>query len=112
MSKKSWFFAAILVLLAIIIRFFSASQAWVEDGYASGIYPGVSSFLRLLFGWLPFSIGDILYGAAVLWLIWKIVKGIRALFKKRVTRQSFVRGLLKTAAILFVIYIEIGRAHV
>ncbi|MGC4102532.1 DUF3810 domain-containing protein [Ferruginibacter sp.] len=105
MKKKAWILATILVALVIIIRLFSANQLRVEEQYASGIYPGFSAFLRLLFGWLPFSIGDILYGLAALWLVWKVFKAIKALVKRKVTRQSFTKGLIKTVAILLIVYI-------
>ena len=83
----------ILMVLAIFIKVYSANAYRVEHNYAVGFYPSIASFFRLIFGWLPFSIGDFLYGAAVLWIIIKLIKGIKALVKKRVTVQSFLNGL-------------------
>jgi len=39
---------------------------WVEEYYSNGIYVYISRFLRMLFGWLPFSFGDVLYTALFL----------------------------------------------
>ncbi len=102
--KKSLLFTLILVVIAVIIHIFS-TYTDVEGWYSNGIYPPLSSFLRLLSGWLPLSLGDIIYGLVVLWLIIKLVKGIKALIKKRVTRKSFFAGFQKALNILLIVYI-------
>ncbi|MGM8363370.1 DUF3810 domain-containing protein [Flavobacterium sp. ARAG 55.4] len=33
----------------------------VESFYSNGLYPLLSDFLRIVLGWIPFSVGDILY---------------------------------------------------
>ncbi|MEP7238741.1 MAG: DUF3810 domain-containing protein [Ferruginibacter sp.] len=103
--KKSLLFTLVLVLIAVFIHFYSNDSTRVENQYATGIYPAISRFLRYLFGWLPFSIGDVLYGLAIIWLTWKLIKGIRSLFKKQVTRQSFAAGAGKALRIILIIYI-------
>ena len=62
--KRYWALVVILLLLALSIHFFSNSADRVETGYATGIYPPLAAFLRHISGWIPFSIGDILYGAS------------------------------------------------
>lgn len=106
MSKKRfWIVTGILVIIAVIIRIYSSNQARVEGSYSNGFYPYISSFFRIIFGWLPFSIGDILYGLAVIWLVWKVFRGIKALIKKKVTKLSFLDGLKKATIIILSIYI-------
>jgi len=39
--------------------------------------------LRYLFGWLPFSLGDILYGTIILWLVWEVLKKIKTVAKRK-----------------------------
>lgn len=46
----------------------------VERYYSNGIYPIISQFFRILFGWIPFSIGEIIYTLLV-------VLGIRYVIK-------------------------------
>lgn len=104
--KKSLLFTLVLVVSAVSIHLFSLDPVLVESRYSTSIYPYISRGLRYLLGWLPFSLGDILYGAAVLWLIIKLAKGIRAVFKKRVTVQSFFAGLVYALNVLVVIYIS------
>ena len=45
----------------IFVKWFGSYPDLVEKYYSEGIYPIVSKFLRLLFGWIPFSMGDIFY---------------------------------------------------
>ena len=49
--------------------------------------------LRGLFGWLPFSLGDILYLAAGIYLLLKIVKFFIAIFKKKAGKVFWWNGL-------------------
>nr|WP_288833114.1 DUF3810 domain-containing protein [uncultured Flavobacterium sp.] len=52
------FLLLIQILILKIIRFFPET---VEAFYSNGFYPYLSNFLRIILGWIPFSIGDVLY---------------------------------------------------
>ncbi len=104
-NKRFFIFSGILLLLVVFIRLYSASSQRVENGFSNGIYPFLSTLLRHFFGWLPFSLGDILYGTFIIWTLWKLVKGTCAIFKKRLTWKGFGRSCLKTLAILLSIYV-------
>ncbi|MDT0606986.1 DUF3810 domain-containing protein [Croceitalea rosinachiae] len=43
------------------MKWFGSYPELVEKYYSEGIYPLISKFLRTLFGWIPFSVGDIFY---------------------------------------------------
>lgn len=103
--KKSLLFTPALAVIAVLIHIYSFNSTRVENQYSTGIYLTISRFLRQLFGWLPFSFGDVLYGLIILWIIWKLVKAIKALFKKQVTVKSFSLGWLKALNILLIVYI-------
>jgi hypothetical protein len=60
----------------------------VEEWYATGIYVYLGAALRFLLGWLPFSFGDLLYIAAIVYVIFTLHK-------------SFKRPILKTLDRLF-----------
>jgi hypothetical protein len=74
----------ILFLLAVLMRIFSLDPDRVEQWYTTGFYPWFSRFLRLLFGWIPFSVGDLLYVFAFCYLVWKAFKLIRILARRQV----------------------------
>jgi uncharacterized membrane protein len=103
--KKSLVFTFVLVVIAAFIHIYANDSTRVENQYSTGIYPVFSRILRYIFGWLPFSMGDVLYAVVILWLIWKIVKGITILFQKRATSAGFVRGLGEAMRILLITYI-------
>jgi len=101
-KKYLWIIAFLLIVL---IKIFSADSLRVEALYSSGFYVGFSKILRFLFGWIPFSLGDVLYFLAGCWLIWKIVKNIRLLFKKKLHGKTALKKLLDLFLRLAFIYI-------
>lgn len=103
--KKSLVFTLVLGVIAVLVHVYANDSTRVENQYSTGFYPVFSRILRFIFGWLPFSIGDILYGFVILWLTWKLVKGIKTLFKKQATWAGFAKGLGKALRILLIVYI-------
>src|SRR5690606_4537523 len=70
-TKRLWIRFGLLLCSVILIRFFCLNSFWVEKWYSTGVYPGIAAFLRVIFGWLPFSAGDFLYGCIIIWIFWK-----------------------------------------
>ncbi|HEX2683893.1 MAG TPA: DUF3810 domain-containing protein [Ferruginibacter sp.] len=103
--KKSLLFTLILVIIALFIHFYSGDSGRVESQYSNGIYPVLSRSLRYLFGWIPFSFGDILYGSFIIWLAWKLGRGIKAIFKRQTTWNGFLSGAGKAFRVLLLVYI-------
>lgn len=101
-THKRWI---ILIAPALFIKIFSFFPDAVEQYYSRGIYPYIADFLHLLFGWVPFSIGDIFYGVAVGYVVVKLVVFIRQLLLRQVTKKLFLQKLKKIAAFILVIYI-------
>lgn len=81
----------ILAGVALFIKVVSAFPDLVEKYYSTGIYPLISRVQRFLFGWMPFSFGDLLYAIATILLIYCIVKLIRAIAQKRVNSAWLLR---------------------
>ena len=74
----------ILLILAILLKLCSLREDWVERYYTYGFYPFLSTLMRFLLGWIPISIGDIVYIAAFLFLVVKAWKLLRLLAKRKV----------------------------
>jgi hypothetical protein len=68
--KKSFF---ILLALAILIKLLAAFPEKVEAWYSMGFYSALARFSRYLTGWIPFSIGDVLYLGLGAWLAWSLL---------------------------------------
>lgn len=95
----------ILLTVAIAIRIFSAFPQAVEKYYADGAYPVISIVLRFLFGWVPFSVGDIVYGLAVLYLIRGAVVFVRKAFRKEIRSEYLRRVGKRMAYIVLWVYV-------
>ena len=104
-KNGGWKKVLILFGAAIIIKIFSFFPSLVEEWYSVKIYPLISMALRWLTGWLPFSLGDVLYAVAALWILIRIYKTLKAVFKRRVTKQSFGNSLRRTLVIILGIYL-------
>jgi hypothetical protein len=70
-SKKT-LWALVLLVICLMVKWFSANSIRVENLYSIHFFPGLAVLLRRSWGGLGFSIGDILYGIAAVWVIWKI----------------------------------------
>lgn len=104
-SKKAQI-NGILAFLVIGIHLFSRNPSWVEKGYSTTIYPWIGRMLRIMWGWIPVSIGDILYGLLIVWLIYRIVYIRRTLRRWRSTGLSLWKVIMgKTFRLLAVVYI-------
>jgi hypothetical protein len=101
-KKTAWI---IIVGLAIVIKIFSFFPDAVEKYYATGVYPVIAKTQRILFGWLPFSIGDLLYGAIVVWLLYKLYITVRRVVKKQTNRQFWMNGLQQFGFGILLVYV-------
>ncbi|MBT8320579.1 MAG: DUF3810 domain-containing protein [Eudoraea sp.] len=50
-----------LVPQILLIRLLILFPEWVEQYYSQALFPFISRFFRTLTGWVPFSVGDIIY---------------------------------------------------
>ena len=102
MKVRSW---VVLILLAIFIKLSSFYSAFIEKYFSNGLYPVISKTQRFLFGWIPFSLGDLIYAFFLLVLIIKIVQLLKILFKRKFSRQYFFAGLRQTVFFFLLVYV-------
>lgn len=96
-----------LLVLALLIKLFSLNEQWVESWYTYGFYPYISRLMRILLGWIPFSVGDILYVAAFVFLILKTWKLLQLLARRQVKEYlSWIhfRKYLKLVLWIYIIF--------
>jgi hypothetical protein len=104
-TKRRWVLIICLTMVIILIKIFSANSQWVETFYASKTYVVFSSFLRIIFGRLPFSIGDLLYLLVIVWFVWKTWRFSAKLFKRRLNRKWFANAGYRLLIIAMLVYI-------
>jgi len=103
--NKYWIVIGIQVIFILVIRWFSSNALRVESYYSTGIYVYLSVFLRYLLGWLPFSIGDALYGAIVIWFLYRLIKISKVIINKEVSRPRLIASIQRFVVTVLLIYI-------
>jgi hypothetical protein len=103
-NKQKSVWIALFFMLAITesVKYF---PAFIEHFYSAGIYPFIGSFLRILFGWIPFSVGDLLVGILIGYVIFRLVKAAFHLAKKGMERKGGLKSAAKAIQLLLIGYI-------
>jgi hypothetical protein len=98
-KRKSVLILAILLPVQIIgIKVLSGHSNFVEEYYSLGLYPAISKVMRYSLGFVPFSLGDLLYGAFILLAISWLVRRISQKFKKP---KIWIPDTLATLSIIY-----------
>lgn len=101
---KSWSWV-LLIILTILIKWASWYPDWVERNYTYGVYPFIARLQRSLFGWIPFSIGDLFYVFLILVLLYRTVLFIRLLIKRKLVRRHLTAALQQIIFFFLFIYV-------
>jgi len=89
-------------LLNILSR---SNNGVTEKIYSNGIYRGISWLIGNLWGWLPFSVMELLFPAIILTLIWCISVWIFKLLKNKEERWLiFGKGILNALVVVSIAY--------
>jgi len=82
----------------ILTKWLGSYPDLIETYYSQGLYPIISKFFRFLFGWIPFSVGDLIYVALLFLAIRYLIirrKHIRKMPK------SFLRNVVMVLAVAY-----------
>ncbi|HLT34264.1 MAG TPA: DUF3810 family protein, partial [Aquaticitalea sp.] len=72
-----------LILQIVLIKILAQYPNFVERYYSQGIYPVIAKLMHFTFGWIPFSIGDVLYTLTIIYIArWLYVN------RKRIVKDS------------------------
>lgn len=98
-SIRNYFLIYFLLLQIIVVQLLSFFPQVIEEIYSNGIYVYSSNFFRIVLGWIGFSVGDIIYGVVIAYLIFKIIKT-----RKSITFKSSVINVLKGFSIFYFLF--------
>lgn len=102
MRKKTKVILTLFLFLQIIVlQILKYFPEFVEKHYSLGIYPLLSKIPRYLFGWLPFSIGDIFYVLITLLAIRWVFKNFKRL---KTEPLHFVLDITATVSIVYFVF--------
>lgn len=85
-----------LIPQIVLIKVLAHYPQFVEKHYSFGIYQWISKFMRLVLGWIPFSVGDILYTLAAIYAIRWLFKNRKRLRKDT---KNYALDVLSTVSI-------------
>jgi len=98
LNKTHLFLSISLPIQIFLVQLAAKNPSLVEEYYANGIYPFISKFLRIIFGWIPFSIGDLFLGFLLFIFLRFLVRLITSGFK------NFIQKIIHFTAIVSVLY--------
>lgn len=102
MQKRTRLLVAFsLVVQVLALRILRNFPETVETYYSQGIFPYISKLLRYVFGWIPFSVGDIFYTILIVLAIRWLYKNFRRLTKEPVW---FFVDIVGTLSIVYAIF--------
>lgn len=72
----------LLLLQIVFVQVISNYPSIIERYYSNGLYLFTSKLFRIVFGWIPFSVGDVLIAIYLLFFLRFIYRLIKSRFKK------------------------------
>ena len=100
--KVIWIY---LIVLAVGIKIVSYFPRGVERWYSNGLYPQISRVQRVLFGWVPFSVGDILYLGAGIWILYGLIGFIRRLIRREADKAWLLLCFRRVVFVWLLVYV-------
>lgn len=81
-----------------LVNWLASHPDWVETHYSNGLYPLISTFFRFLFGWIPFSVGELIYTILIFLAVRYLIR-----YRKRIKSKplAFLRNLVMVFAVFY-----------
>ena len=98
MKKRKYLLPFFLVFQIVFLKLIAFFPEVVEQYYSNGLYVYISNFLRIVLGGIPFSIGDVLYGCILSYLLFKLWK------TRKTWKLNWKNNLLQITSVLSVVY--------
>ncbi|MBP9793704.1 MAG: DUF3810 domain-containing protein [Flavobacterium sp.] len=89
--NRKYILPLFLLFQIIGLQLLTFFPEFIEKYYSNGLYAIISKFSRVFLGWIPFSVGDLLYGIVIIALIRWFLKNRKEKLKvKFISILSFV----------------------
>ena len=107
MSKTTKQIIAISIIPQyVVVKWLGQHPNFIETYYSNGIYQYTSKLFRYVFGWFPFSVGDLLYLFAIIYGIRWFVKNRKRIIKD--TKAWFVDIISVLSIVYFLFHLLWG----
>ena len=96
--QKKYYLPLGLLIQIVLVQLISFFPEFIESFYSNGLYTSISNFSRIIFGFIPFSIGDFGYLFAIVFLIIGYIKN------RKIIKLSWKDRSLKILSYFSVFY--------
>ncbi len=103
--KSAYVWLLVYAVFAAIIKVATFYPEWIENQYATYWYLKISGLLRAVFGMVPISVGDLLYGYWIILIIIILIDVLRGLIKRNLQLRDFHYASIANLKGLTLIYI-------
>lgn len=103
--KKKIYLLVSLLLLVIACLFIFPEHENVVRVYDNVLYYPLQFLRDILFGFIPFSFGDVLYVAGGIWLLHTIVKWVKYIIRFNSTSQKLAASIINTINVALAVYL-------
>jgi hypothetical protein len=87
-----------LIPQIIFVKWLGSHTDWIETYYSNGLYPFIAKSFRFLLGWIPFSVGDVLYASLLLLTLGYLFNNRRTLLQNK---MKFLRDVVMVLSIAY-----------
>lgn len=96
---------SVLFFISLTTKIFSSNKEFIEKYYSTLVYTKISLLLRTLTGWIPFSLGDVLYLIAIIYCLVKLAQWMNSAFQRKATINTILFNLIEIIRIGLAIYV-------
>jgi hypothetical protein len=96
--KRKYILPLFLIIQIIFLKTIAYFPDFVERFYSNGLYVYISKISRATLGKIPFSVGDIIYGILILYLLQSVWN------TRKTWKTQWKNNLLKITSVLSVVY--------
>ncbi len=100
-KKTKLILVALLPIQILVLQLLKNVPEFIESFYSTGIFPVISKISRYIFGWIPFSIGDLFYFFLILLLIRWFYKNIKRI---KTDTKYFILDVFSTLSIVYLVF--------
>ena len=109
MSKAlRWLLAFSIFPQILMLKLLTHYPQIVETYYSNLLYRFISKLFRLVFGWLPFSVGDLIYSMALIYMLRWLYKLNKKGFKQPRLKDDLIRIMVAASSIYFMFHLLWG----
>ena len=102
MQKKTKLILVVLLPIQILVlQLLKYVPEFIETFYSTGIFPFISKTSRFIFGWIPFSVGDIFYFFIIVFLIRWVYKNIKRI---KTDTKNFILDIFSTLSVVYLLF--------